>query len=202
MPAVQRDFFARPTLQVARELLGKRLVRLEGGARLAGYIVEAEAYIGEEDQGCHAKAGRTPRTQVLYARPGSIYVYFTYGNHWMLNFVTEREDFPAAALVRAIFPSEGIDHMAPRRAGRARRDWANGPGKLCKALDIDGRLNKTDACSPDGQIFLEEGLTIPDSSVTIGPRVGLYSVPEPWKSLPWRFRTQNLRELLRATCTQ
>jgi len=86
---LQRSFFARSTLQVARDLLGMRLVRLEGEQRLAGLIVETEAYVGEEDLGCHARAGLTPRTQVMYGAAWHAYVYFTYGMHWMFNFVTE-----------------------------------------------------------------------------------------------------------------
>ncbi|MBN2501272.1 MAG: DNA-3-methyladenine glycosylase, partial [Anaerolineales bacterium] len=99
-----REFYNRPTLTVARELIGARLVRILEGVKLVGLITETEAYVGEEDLGCHAKAGRTPRTQVMYGPPGHAYVYFTYGNHWMLNAVTEREDFPAAVLIRAIQP--------------------------------------------------------------------------------------------------
>lgn len=200
MPGLTMDFFARSTLQVGRELLGKRLVSLQDAGRLAGYIVETEAYIGEDDLGCHARAGRTPRTLVMYDRPGLVYVYFTYGMHWMLNFVTERIDFPAAVLVRAIFPTEGLRHMAAQRSGAPRRHWTDGPAKLCQALSIDSRYNHTDACNPESRIFVEEGIQIPDSSVTIGPRVGLYSVPEPWKSIPWRFRCLNMPELLRQRC--
>ena len=103
MPLVNplnRDFYARPTLQVARELLGMRLVRLEGGARLAGLIVETEAYIGQEDLGCHARAGLTERNRVMFGPPGHAYVYFTYGMHWLLNCVTEAQGFPAAVLLR------------------------------------------------------------------------------------------------------
>ena len=111
-----RSFFSRPTLEVARAILGKRLVRLEGGQRLAGTITEAEAYIGETDLGCHAKAGRTPRTAVMFGPPGHAYVYFTYGMHWMLNFVTEAEGFPAAVLIRALQPIEGLEIMSSRRA--------------------------------------------------------------------------------------
>jgi DNA-3-methyladenine glycosylase len=186
-PRLKRSFFNRPTLQVVRDLLGMRLVRLEGGERTAGIIVEAEAYIGEEDLGCHASVGYTPRTKVLYGPPGHAYVYFTYGNYWMLNFVTEREGFPAAALIRGIMPTEGIDRIAARRVGRPQNQWTDGPGKLCIALSINRAQNEADLCAPDSELFVEYGVNIPDSCVTIGPRVGLNSVPEPWKSVPWRF---------------
>ncbi len=186
---IPRSFFARPTLVVARELLGARLVRrLPDGQRVSGVIVETEAYIGEEDQGCHARAGRTPRTAVMYGPPGHAYVYFTYGMHWLFNVVTEREGFPAAVLVRALWPVEGLDFIAARRRGRPRREWTNGPAKLCQALAIDGRHHGADLCAPNATLFLEFDRAFSDESVTIGPRVGLNTVPEPWKSIPWRFR--------------
>jgi DNA-3-methyladenine glycosylase len=185
---LSRDFYSRPTLEVARDLLGMRLVRLENDRRLAGIIAEAEAYRYEEDLACHARAGRTPRTQIMYGQPGHAYIYFTYGMHWMLNFVTEPAEFPAAVLIRAIFPTEGVDVIASRRNGQPPERWTDGPAKLCQALGIDGNLNGIDLCAEDAAIFVERGEPISDSSVTTGPRVGLNTVPEPWKSMPWRFR--------------
>lgn len=182
-----RDFFAQPTLQVVRELLGTRLVRIEAHERLSGIIVEAEAYRGEDDLGCHARAGRTPRTEVMFGRPGHAYVYFTYGMHWMLNFVTEEDGFPAAVLIRAIVPVEGIHKISTRRAKQPERRWTDGPAKLCQALGVDGEQNGVDICAPQAKLFVERDLSIPDSSVTTGPRVGLNNVPEPWKSIPWRY---------------
>jgi len=186
-PHLDRQFYNRPTLQVVRELLGKQLVRIENGERLAGIIVEAEAYIGEDDLGCHAHVGYTPRTRVLYGPPGHAYVYFTYGNYWMLNFVAEREGFPAAILIRGIVPTEGIERIAARRPGRPQAHWTDGPGKICLALAINKAQNEVDLCASETELFVEEGVNIPDSCVTTGPRVGLNNVPEPWKSIPWRF---------------
>ena len=177
------SFYSRPTLTVARELLGAHLVRMLNGQRLEGEIVEAEAYIGESDLGCHAKAGKTARTAVMYGRAGIAYVYFTYGMHWMLNAVTEAEGFPAAVLIRAIRPTEGVDLISQRRQGRDTK----GPAKLTQALGIDGAQNGIDLTRQDDLLWIEAGAPIQDESVTIGPRVGLYSVPEPWKSKPWRF---------------
>jgi DNA-3-methyladenine glycosylase len=185
-----REFYDRPTLHVARELLGTRLVRLEQGQRIAGTILETEAYRGEEDLGCHARAGLTERTRVMYGLPGFAYVYFTYGMHWMLNFVCEGEGFPAAVLIRALLPDEGLDLIASRRMGRRRQEWTDGPGKICQALGVDGSLNATDLCAPNAVLFVEYGVEVPDSSVTIGPRVGLNSVPQPWKSIPWNFKVR------------
>ena len=182
-----RDFYARLTLQVARELLGTRLVRIEAGKRIAGGIIETEAYRGEEDLGCHARTGLTPRTQVMYGPAGHAYVYFTYGMHWMLNFVTEAEGFPAAVLIRAILPSEGLENIAARRDSQPPEHWTDGPAKICQALAIDGNFNGADLCMPGSTLFVEPGLPISDLSVTISPRVGLNSVPEPWKSIPWRY---------------
>ena len=185
-----RDFYRRNTLQVARELLGKRLVRVDNGQRLAGIISEVEAYRGEEDLACHARAGFTQRTKVMYGLPGYAYVYFTYGMHWMLNFVTEAEGYPAAVLIRAITPVEGLEAIAARRAFVAPQRLTDGPAKLCQALGIDGRQNGIDSCSSEAEIFVEEDQIIDQSGITTSPRVGLNSVPEPWKSLPWRFRLQ------------
>ncbi len=187
MLQLERSFFQRNTLVVARDLLGMRLIHLENGQRIGGIITETEAYRGEADLACHARAGRTPRTALMYGPPGHIYIYFNYGIHWLLNFVTEDEGFPAAVLIRGIQPTDGIDIIAQRREGRPRTQWTNGPAKICRALRLDGNFNGLDACRIGAPIFVEPGLQIPDSAVTIGPRVGLNKVPEPWKSMPWRF---------------
>ncbi len=172
---------------VARQLLGKRLVRRLDGFRLAGPIVEAEAYRGEEDLACHAHVGLTKRTAVMYGPPGRAYVYFTYGMHWCLNCVTGPEGFAAAVLLRAILPEEGLEQIALRRAGRPQKDWTNGPGKLTQALAIDGSFNAANLCDPKSLLVIEEGPPVADDEVRIGPRIGLNTVPEPWKSMPWRF---------------
>ncbi len=183
-----RKFYNRSTLAVARELIGARLVRILEGVKLVGIITETEGYIGEEDLACHAKAGRTPRTQVMYGPPGHAYVYFTYGNHWMLNTVTEREGFPAAVLIRAIQPIEGAEVMSARREGRD----TFGPGKLTQAMGIGKGENGVDLTEAGGSLWIEAGISVPDSAVTIGPRVGLNNTPEPWKSKPWRFLVKHL----------
>jgi DNA-3-methyladenine glycosylase len=181
---LSRDFYNRSTLTVARELIGARLVRILDGVKLAGIITEAEAYIDETDLACHAKAGLTPRTAPMYGPPGHAYVYFTYGNHWMLNAVTEREGFPAAVLIRAIQPVEGIEIMLERRNGRD----TLGPGKLCQAMGITKSENRVDLTGTTGGLWIEAGMKVPDSLVTKSPRVGLNNTPEPWLSKPWRFR--------------
>jgi DNA-3-methyladenine glycosylase len=188
---INRDLFEENTLTAARNLLGQRLVKIDHGKRIAGIITECEAYRGEEDLGCHAKAGFTPRTRVMYGPPGFAYVYFTYGIHWMLNIVTEKEGFPAAVLLRGLLPVEGIDIISRRRPGQPDHKWTDGPGKICQAFEIDGSFNGIDLCSPESLLFLELGFQIPEESVTKTPRVGLNNVPEPWKSTPWRYMVKN-----------
>ncbi len=192
MTRLPRSFFARPTLLVARELLGQRLVKVERGRRLAGLIAEVEAYIGEEDLACHARAGRTPRTEVMYWPPGHLYVYFTYGMHWMMNVVTERENFPAAVLLRGMVPAEGMTTMK-RRRGRADH-LTDGPAKIAQALGVDKRWNGADLCARDSDIFVEEADAVPDSGVATAPRVGLGGTPEPWLSKLWNFSVDGLFE--------
>lgn len=191
MPEIKRlnrDFFNQPTVEATRKLLGHRLVHIDPqGRRLSGVIVEAEAYVGTEDQACHARSGQTKRNATMWGPPGHAYVYLTYGIHWMLNFVTEREGFPSAILIRGLQPIEGIPIMKQRRAGRRFHELVDGPAKICQALNLDGSWDGHDLCSPDSKLFIEVGQYLMSSSVTRSPRVGLNTVPEPWKSIPWRF---------------
>jgi DNA-3-methyladenine glycosylase len=186
-PCLPVSFYDRPVLEVARHLLGMRLVRLLDGMRLAGTIVEVEAYDGEADLACHARAGRTPRTSVMYGPPGRAYVYFTYGMHWLLNCVTGPENYPAAVLLRAILPQEGLALIVARRAPRPQSDWCNGPAKLCQALVIDGHLNGADLTNPHGNLWIEESSPIAEALIHTSARIGIHNVPEPWRSQPWRF---------------
>jgi DNA-3-methyladenine glycosylase len=190
---LMRDFYNRNTLQVARDLIGMRLVRKLDQERLAGVIIEVEAYRGEEDLGCHARAGITPRTKIMYGEPGHAYIYFTYGMHWMLNIVTEEQGFPAAVLIRAIALEEGEEFVARQRKKQPPERWTDGPAKICQAFDIDNRLNGCDLCNQNAPILVEshQGGPVMDLNVTNGPRVGLNNVPEPWKSIPWRFLAAN-----------
>jgi DNA-3-methyladenine glycosylase len=188
------SFYNRPTLTVARELLGTRLVRILDGVKLVGVIVETEGYIGEEDLACHAKAGLTPRTAPMYGPAGHAYVYFTYGNHWMLNAVTEREGFPAAVLIRAIQPIEGVEVMMTRRGGRD----TLGPGKLTQAMGITKSENNLNLTESTSGLWIEAGQIIPEKSVTKSPRVGLNKTPEPWLSKPWRFLVKDISVIARA----
>ncbi|KPL77019.1 hypothetical protein ADN00_10650 [Ornatilinea apprima] len=184
---LDQSFYDRHAVTVARDLLGRRLVRRLNGQRVSGYIIECEAYYGEEDLACHARAGRTPRTAVMYGQPGRAYVYFTYGMHWLLNCVTGAEGLAAAVLLRAIWPQEGLEQIAARRPGVARARWCDGPAKLCRALQIDGQQNGASLLSAGGELWIEHGLPLPDEWVQTSPRIGIQSTPEPWRSIPWRF---------------
>ncbi len=175
-----RAFYARPTLEVARELLGKALVREEDGGLTGGLIVEAEAYLGQEDPASHAFRRQTPRNRFMWLGPGHTYVYRTYGMYYCLNLVTEAEGRPAAVLLRALQPLWGLDRMAGRRGGRGARLLASGPGRLCAALGLDLAWSGLDLLAGPLRV-LEVGLS--PSVVNSGPRVGISRAVE----RPWRF---------------
>lgn len=144
-----REFFDRDTATVAKELLGKELVRTFEGRRLGGKVVETEAYYGEGDPPSHASNGRTPRSEIMWGRPGLVYVYLVYGIHMMFNVVTEPKNTPGAVLFRAVEPNEGIDFMSENRGAEKKEDLTNGPGKLTKAFRIGKEKNGLDATESD-----------------------------------------------------
>jgi DNA-3-methyladenine glycosylase len=196
MTCLPESFFRDEVTLVARRLLGKRLVRNLQGKRCGGMIIETEAYRGEEDLACHARVGKTQRNAMLYDQPGKAYVYFTYGMHWLVNAVTGEEGFPAAVLIRAILPQEGLDDMESRRKGRAPAEWCNGPAKLCQALGIDGNLNGIRLFEENETLWIEDGITLENENITSTPRIGLGNTPEPWKSIPWRFVANHLNHFM------
>jgi len=183
-------------MHTARNMLGKVLLRQFSQGIAAGIIYETEAYQGEDDLGCHAKAGRTPRTSVMYGPPGHAYVYFTYGMHWMMNVVADHVDTPAAVLIRAVHPIIGLDLLDVHRprpnrwnANHPSLRWTDGPAKMCQAFQIDARYNGKNICSNHTGLWIADaGLRFEEDQVMTSPRVGLFSVPEPWKSIPWRWR--------------
>ncbi|MDP1663454.1 MAG: DNA-3-methyladenine glycosylase [Phycisphaerales bacterium] len=185
-------FFAREADVVARALVGCTLVRVLDGVRLAGRIVETEAYMGAADRASHAFGNRrTPRTEPMFGPPGLSYVYFTYGMHFCMNVSCRATGDPSAVLLRALEPTEGLDLMRRvRGAAVANRDLCRGPARLCKALAIDASMNAVDTLS-SSLLWFEEKHEQPASAarVTASPRVGLGSKAEPdgWISRHLRF---------------
>jgi len=184
---LDRSFFARDTLLVARELLGQRLVATGAEGRASGFIVEVEAYIGEGDRASHARSGLTRRNRTMYGPAGCAYVYFIYGMHYCLNIVTGDAGFPAAVLIRALEPAEGIDVMAARRGGKSGAELASGPAKLCQALAIDRRCDGVDVCASDSPLFVESVPAVLEDTVVRGPRVGVGGDAHA-RTVPWRLQ--------------
>ncbi|MCQ3931061.1 MAG: DNA-3-methyladenine glycosylase [Chloroflexi bacterium] len=185
---LNRDFYSQNARIVARELLGARLVRKIDGQRISGIIVETEAYTGVNDLASHGRLKRTPRNLPMYENPGHAYVYLTYGMHWLLNVACEPEGRPAAVLLRAIEPVEGLDLMAERRPNRPTKEWTSGPARLTLAIGVDGRHNRVNLTDEQAGLWIEQGTPIEDAQVSTGPRIGLGKrVPEPWFSMAWRW---------------
>jgi DNA-3-methyladenine glycosylase len=182
-----REFYTRPNvLEVARDLLGTRLVvPNRSGQRVAGIIVETEAYRGPEDRASHAYGGRrTNRTETMYGIGGTAYVYFVYGMYNQFNVVTNVDHTPHAVLVRALEPVEGLDIIKRRRSGRSEYEWTSGPGRLCIALGIDRKLDKADLLG--NRVWIEAGVSVSPRQIARGPRIGI-DYAENWAHKPWRF---------------
>ena len=181
-----RAFYTHSDLvTVARRLLGQLLVVPTRAGRVSGVIVETEAYQGPEDRASHAYAGRrTLRTETMYARGGTAYVYFVYGMYHQFNVVTGVAEVPHAVLVRAVEPVEGLALMRRRRGGGPLHGLTSGPGKLCIALGIDRRLDRADLLGD--RIWLEARPPVPERAVASGPRIGI-DYAEAWVDRPWRF---------------
>lgn len=201
---LSQTFFARPTLDVAKDLLGKYLVTRRGRAITAGMIVETEAYVGEDDLACHASRGRTARTEGLYGKAGTAYVYLIYGMYYCFNVVTEANDFPSAVLIRAVEPTDGISIMQKRRGVNNLHALGSGPGKLCQALGIDTKMHgisvanreslvadrnkqiRTSKSIPDVIWFEDRGTRVKQPDIVASPRVGV-DYAKHCKDYPWRF---------------
>ena len=173
-----RSYFNRPTLRVARSLLGKYLVRANGSTRIAARIIEVEAYVGPEDRASHASRGRTKRTDVMFGQPGVAYVYFIYGMHHCFNVVTEREGYPAAILIRAVQP----DSPSPT--------LIDGPGRVCRYLQIDRELNRLDLTVGQTLWIEDRGERVSASGIAAYPRIGVNYAAK-WATKPWRFRVNS-----------
>ena len=169
MSILPKSFYNRKTLDVAKDLLGCKLSRRFGNKILSGIIVETEAYT-QDDPACHAFKGKTPRAITLFKQPGLAYVYFIYGMYHCFNVVTEPEDTAGAVLIRALEPIEPAKNT-------------NGPGKLCRELNITKELNESDLTIPDSDIWIEEGIKISKNKIVATTRIGIKQAAD----YPWRF---------------
>ncbi|MFT3984225.1 MAG: DNA-3-methyladenine glycosylase [Lachnospiraceae bacterium] len=192
MKKLEREFYNRDSILVAKELLGKILVHEIGGQRTSAKIIETEAYMGLEDKAAHSYGGkRTSRVEVMYGNPGFSYLFMIYGMYFCFNVVTNEKETPQAVLIRAAEPLEGTEGMAQRRFGKPyeqltkgqRRGLTNGPGKLCCALSLDRSFNGMDLCG--NEVYIEEGESNNLRIVTT-KRVGI-DYAEEAKDYPWRF---------------
>ena len=194
MQILTQNFFARDTVTVAQELLGKHLVRvLPDGSRITVAITETEAYVGPIDKACHAYGYKlTPRTKTMFSAPGTAYIYLIYGMYHCLNLVTEPEGEPCAVLIRGAVPVENVDIIANNRFGckyedttaYQRKNFLNGPGKLCKALALTRADDGESVLSPNGSLYLLDAP--PVERFHTGPRIGI-DYAEEAIHFPWRF---------------
>lgn len=192
MKKLDREFYNRDTVLVAKELLGKIIVHEISGQKLSARIVETEAYMGVTDKAAHSYGGRrTPRVEVMYGKPGFSYVFIIYGMYYCFNTVTREEGTPQAVLIRAVEPIEGVNSMAQNRFKKPYdqlsksqiKNLTNGPGKLCGALLIDKTQNGEDLCG--NKLYIEEGGN-EEFNIISAKRVGI-DYAEEAKDYPWRF---------------
>lgn len=177
MNIVDRSFYSRDALTVAKELLSCVIVRKIGRKEIRARIIDVEAYIGEDDLACHASKGRTSRSEILYGEPGHAYVYLIYGMYYIFNVVVERKDFPAGIMVRAVHV-EGVDQKK-----------TNGPGKVCKMLAIDKSCNGVDL-TEGKKLWIEYGEKIQPRDIGVLKRVGI-DYAQHCAHYPWRFHIKN-----------
>ena len=174
-----REFYERPTLKVAKELLGKVLIKKTPSGIIQSKIVDVEAYVGPKDKACHASKGRTTRTEIMFGPAGFTYVYLIYGMYHCLNIVTEREEYPAAILIR------GLEHLGEEDAP-ARQIRIDGPGRVCRFLEIDRTHNGLDATLGTNLWIEDHGLAISRKQTQALPRIGVDYAGE-WAKKLWRF---------------
>lgn len=181
---LERAFFNRPTLTVARELLGKHLFHVAGDRELGAMITEVEAYKGPRDRAAHTHGGRrTARVEPLYGEGGTAYVYFVYGMHWMLNLSAAGAEIPEGILVRGVLlhADEASDHA---------HEWIEGPGRVCRRLQVDGSLSGVDTVASHVLWLEDHGHRFPASRILRGPRVGIDYAGPHWAARPWRYRVE------------
>ncbi len=176
---LSRKFYNQPTLKIAQELLGKFLVYKRSNKKYVGKIVETEAYIGIEDKASHSSKGKTKRTALMFEQAGHVYIYMIYGMYYCFNIVTESKDYPAAVLIRAIEPVSGFK----------KEDKTDGPGKLCRAMKLDKKLNGLDL-TKSVLCIKDQGLKINEKDIAKRKRIGVDYAGK-WKNKPWRFYIKN-----------
>jgi DNA-3-methyladenine glycosylase len=182
---LQRNFYERETLQVAKDLLGKYLVHHTTEGKTVGKIVEVEAYVGVNDIACHAYNGKyTKRTKIMFGRGGHAYIYLIYGVYYCMNIVTNQESYPEAVLIRALEPIDGLDIMQQRRTTDKKLNLCSGPGKLCAAMGISKAQNELDLCGET--MYLLSGEMIPSEQIITTPRINIDYAQEA-RDYPWRF---------------
>lgn len=187
MSPLSSKFYRRDTVQVARELLGKKLFHLKNGELTSGIIIETEAYLGVSDPACHTFEGRrTERVKSMYKPGGHTYVYFIYGMHFCLNVVTQNETRPEAVLIRALFPLDGIKKMQRRRGTLVEKNLCSGPAKLCEALNIDRSCDGLSLQGPE--LWIEKHIPFNriKNKIIGSPRIGIPYAGEA-KKWPLRF---------------
>ena len=192
---LKREFFARDTKIVAKDLLGKCLVRKTNKGTMVGKIIEDEAYLGPYDKASHCyNYKKTEKTKIMYKKPGTLYVYYIYGMYFCLNEITEPEGMPCGVFIRKIFPISGIDLMKENRnvkIGKSYKNLTDGPSKLCMALNITKtKFNGKDSCAPDSKLFVAQGENINNEDIIINKRIGIDYAEED-KDLLLRFTLKN-----------
>jgi len=192
---LNRDFFNRYTVEVAKELLGKHIVRKTKRGNIVGKIIEVEAYLGPDDKACHSyNYKKTERTEPMYMKPGTLYIYFIYGMYYCLNVVTEPVGMPCAVLIRQLYPVDGIEIMKKNRNVKIGKNYKNlidGPSKLCMALNIaKEEFNGKDSCAPDSKLYFTYGENINPNGIILGKRIGIAYAQEDKDKL-LRFTLKN-----------
>ncbi len=192
---LNRDFFTKNTEFIAKELLGKYLIRKERGRQMIGKIIEVEAYLGPNDKACHSyNYKKTERTKTMYMKPGTLYIYMIYGLYYCLNVITEPKEIPCAILIRQLFPVSGIELMIENRNAKIGKNYKNlvdGPSKLCNALNITKeKFNGKDSCKSDSKLYFTQGEKSSNKKIILNKRIGIDYAEED-KDRLLRFTLEN-----------
>jgi DNA-3-methyladenine glycosylase len=177
------NFFSRCTVEVAKDILGKYLIKETNKGDMIGKIIEVEAYLGSNDKACHAyNYKKTEKTKTMYMKPGTFYVYYIYGVYFCLNVITEPEGMPCAIFIRNLFPVKGMELMKENRnvkIGKNYKNLVDGPSKLCMALNITKeQYNGKDSCAENSNLYFTQGKMIEDKNITLNKRIGINYVEE------------------------